>query len=65
MRSVGELLMNVNLHSSTPSSQRGISAIEYLVLAVVVIGAIATAAGLFGSDISAAFTAIGDLINPP
>ncbi len=44
--------MNVNLHSSTPSSQRGISAIEYLVLAVVVIGAIATAAGLFGSDMT-------------
>ena len=57
--------MNVNLHSSTPSSQRGISAIEYLVLAVVVIGAIATAACLFGADISAAFTALGDLINPP
>ena len=35
--------MKLSLHSSTPSSQRGISAIEYLVLAVVVIGAIATA----------------------
>jgi Flp pilus assembly pilin Flp len=57
--------MKISLHSSTPSSQRGISAIEYLVLAVVVIGAIATAAGLFGGDISAAFTALGDLINPP
>jgi Flp pilus assembly pilin Flp len=57
--------MNIGLHSSKPSTQRGISAIEYLVLAVVVIGAIATAAGLFGGDISAAFTAIGDLINPP
>ncbi|MEN9788319.1 MAG: hypothetical protein RLZZ473_383 [Pseudomonadota bacterium] len=57
--------MKLSLHSSTPSSQRGISAIEYLVLAVVVIGAIATAAGLFGGDISAAFTALGDLINPP
>ena len=57
--------MKLSLHSSTPSSQRGISAIEYLVLAVVVIGAIATAAGLFGGDISAAFTSIGDLINPP
>jgi Flp pilus assembly pilin Flp len=57
--------MNIGLHSSKPSTQRGISAIEYLVLAVVVIGAIATAAGLFGGDISAAFSAIGDLINPP
>lgn len=57
--------MNVRLFTSKPSSQRGISAIEYLVLAVVVIGAIATAAGLFGGDISAAFTALGDLINPP
>jgi Flp pilus assembly pilin Flp len=57
--------MKISLHSSTPATQRGISAIEYLVLAVVVIGAIATAAGLFGGDISAAFTAIGDLINPP
>jgi len=57
--------MNIGLHSSKPSTQRGISAIEYLVLAVVVIGAIATAAGLFGGDISAAFTALGDLINPP
>lgn len=57
--------MNIGLYSSKPASQRGISAIEHLVLAVVVIGAIATAAGLFGGDISAAFTAIGDLINPP
>jgi Flp pilus assembly pilin Flp len=57
--------MKISLRSFKPSSQRGISAIEYLVLAVVVIGAIATAAGLFGGDISAAFTAIGDLVNPP
>lgn len=57
--------MNVRPFTSKPSSQRGISAIEYLVLAMVVIGAIATAAGLFGGDISDAFAAIGDLINPP
>jgi len=57
--------MNTRLFTAKASSQRGISAIEYLVLAVVVIGAIATAAGLFGGDISAAFTALGDLINPP
>jgi Flp pilus assembly pilin Flp len=44
--------------------QQGISAIEYLVLAVIVIAAIATAAGLFGADIAAAFAALGDLINP-
>lgn len=51
--------------SSPPSAQRGISALEYLVLAVVVIGVIAAAAALFGDDIEAAFTALGDLINPP
>lgn len=44
--------------------QKGISAIEYLVLAVVVIAAIAAAAALFGADITAAFAAIGALINP-
>ena len=46
------------------NKQSGISAIEYLVLAVVVIAAIATAAGLFGADIAAAFSELGDLINP-
>ncbi len=51
--------------SASPRSQRGISALEYLVLAVVVIGVIAAAAALFGDDIEAAFTALGDLINPP
>lgn len=43
--------------------QLGISAIEYLVLGVVVIAAIATAAGLFGADIAAAFAELGGLIN--
>lgn len=44
--------------------QRGISAIEYLVLAVVIIGVIFAAATAFGVDITAAFAALGDLINP-
>lgn len=51
--------------SATPRNQQGISALEYLVLAVVVIGVIAAAAALFGDEIEAAFTALGDLINPP
>lgn len=51
--------------NQTPKrQQQGISAIEYLVLAVIVIAAIATAAGLFGVDIAAAFAAVGALINP-
>lgn len=51
--------------SATPAArQRGISAIEYLVLAVIVIGAIAAAAAALGLDITAAFEALGDLINP-
>lgn len=57
--------MKVSRVSSSPANQRGISAIEYLVLAVVVIAAIATAAALFGDDIAAAFAALGLLINPP
>lgn len=43
-------------------NQAGISAIEYLVLAAIVIGAIATAAALFGDDIEAAFAALGALL---
>jgi Flp pilus assembly pilin Flp len=49
---------------SAPRRQLGISAIEYLVLAVVVIAVISAAATALGVDITAAFAAIGDLINP-
>jgi|GEM_PF-3486787 Flp pilus assembly pilin Flp len=47
---------------SLAKRQTGISAIEYLVLAAIVIAAIATAAALFADDIEAAFAALGALL---
>lgn len=42
------------------SKQRGISAIEYVILAVVIVGAVAAAAALFGDDLKTAFGLVGD-----
>ncbi len=62
---LGGYLVSTFSKGRIPALQRGISAIEYLVLAVVVIAVIAAAATAFGVDITAAFAALGVLINPP
>lgn len=42
------------------TTQRGITAIEYVVLAIVIFGAAAAVIALFGEDIAAAFGLRGD-----
>jgi pilus assembly protein Flp/PilA len=43
-------------------SRKGISALEYGILAAVLVGAISAAAGLLSTDISSAFSTIGGKI---
>jgi len=44
--------------------ESGVTAIEYGVLGVLVVGAIAAAMATFNTDLSAAFTSIGAKLNP-
>jgi pilus assembly protein Flp/PilA len=43
-------------------SNKGISALEYGILAAVIVGAIATAAATLGTDLSNAFNLVGSKI---
>lgn len=42
------------------TKQRGVTAIEYVILAIVIVGAVAAAAALFGDDLKTAFGLLGD-----
>jgi len=44
------------------ADRKGISSLEYAVMAVGIVGAVATAALALGGDISTALTGIGDYI---
>lgn len=43
-------------------SKRGVSTVEYAILAAVLIGIVATAVGLLGGKMETAFEAVGDKI---
>lgn len=55
----------LNFLKALRRDERGVSALEYAILGAVVLAAISVAVGALDADISAAFTGIGEAINPP
>lgn len=51
------------LFKSLKKDERGVSALEYAILAGVIVVVVATALGTFGGKLSTAFGNLGDKIN--
>ncbi|MBC2768467.1 Flp family type IVb pilin [Pusillimonas sp. 7-48] len=57
-------MLMLNFLKALRRDERGVSALEYAILGAVVLAAISLAVSGLDTDIAAAFTGIGDAINP-